>query len=250
MKRRAIQVIKSRLEDIEVGDIVNRDPDAEMGWFEVDATSILFNGHVQLADVTEQLTVSGNHKDMVGLQLVEEMTLDANGNVPPTAAPMVMAAPGVMPFAAPAPVADAPEEAPAEVEAPAAPEVEAPPVPAALDVEPPVEVDLAAEAAAAAAIATEMDAPPPGAKGRAVPGVDLALVASLLENLDVGEEAPTISTEISDEPLLPDPTPVIPEGAVAVDGGALPDKPSYKNPVVVPEGTMLPRRSRAASGKK
>lgn len=249
MKRRAIQVIKSRLEDIEVGDIVNREPDAQMGWFEVDTTSILFNGHVQLADVTEQLTVSGNHKDMVGVQLVEEMILDENGQLAPTAAPMMMAAPGVMPVAAPVPSEEELVEAPAAVEPAEAAEVEAPAIPTALAAQPAPEVDLAAEAAAAAAIATEMDAPPAG-NGRAVPGVDLALVASLLENLDVGEVAPAISTEISDEPLLAAPEPVIPEGAVAVDGGALPDKPSYKNPVVVPEGTMLPRRSRAASGKK
>lgn len=250
MKRRAIQVIKSRLEDIEVGDIVNRDPDAQMGWFEVETSSILFNGHVQLADVTEQLTVSGTHKDMVGVQLVEEMILDENGQLAPTAAPMMVAAPGVMPVPASTPLPEEPDEAPAAVKPVKAPKVEAPVVPAALDPEPEPKVDLAAEAAAAAAIATEMDAPPKGAKGRAVPGVDLALVASLLENLDVGEVAPTISTEISDEPLLAAPEPVIPEGAVAVDGGALPDKPSYKNPVVVPEGTMLPRRSRAAAGKK
>jgi len=64
VKRRAIQVIKSRLEDVEVGDIVNRNPDAELGWFLVDAISILFNGHIQLADDTEQLTVSGGHKDI------------------------------------------------------------------------------------------------------------------------------------------------------------------------------------------
>lgn len=245
VKRRAIQVIKSRLEDIEVGDVVNRDPDAEMGWFEVDAISILFNGHVQLADVTEQLTVSGNHKDLVGIQLVEEKVLDENGNVVSNAAPMMVAS-GVM--AAPA-AADAPTAPPAEsgAEESTAPEPAAPTIPAALDSKPTTEVDLAAEAAAAAAIATEMDAPTPGAGGRATPDVDLALVASLLENLDVDEEAPAISTEISGEPLLPEPAPLIPEGAVAVDGGALPDKPSYKNPVVVPEGTMLPRRSRGAA---
>ncbi len=116
-------------------------------------------------------------------------------------------------------------------------------VPAALGGDP-GPIDLEAEAATAAAIATKMDAPA-GATGRAVPGVDLALVASLLENLDVGE-APEISTDISNEPIMAEPAPAIPANAVAVDGGELPDKPSYKNPIVVPEGGMLPRRSRAA----
>lgn len=239
VKRRSIQVIKSRLEDIEVGDAVNRDPDAEQGWFVVDAISTLFNGHIQLADETEQLTVSGGHKDMVGVQLVEEVELDGRGIII-AAAPAVVAAP-VAAFATP----------PTQQSIPPIDETQQPPiaepipdVPAALGGATPEPVDLEAEAAAAAAIATEMDAPTPGA-GRSVPGVDLGLVASLLENLDVGE-APDISTQLSDEPMISEPA--IPANAVAVDGGALPDKPSYKNPIVVPEadGGMLPRRSRAA----
>lgn len=232
MKRRAIHVIKSRLEDIEVGDVVNRNPDAESGWFTVNEVSTLFNGHLQLADETEQLTVSGDHKDMVGLQLVEELILDERGVIAPVA-PAVVAAPAP----APAPVQPPNHDAPA-------PET---PVAATYDEAPVADepVDLAAEAAAAAAIATEMDGPPAGVSKGGPPGVDLALVASLLENLDVGE-APEISTVLSDDPMMPDPEPVIPPNAVAVDGGLLPDKPSYKNPIVVPEGTMLPRRGRAA----
>jgi len=237
-------VIKSRLEDIEVGDVVNRNPDAEQGWFLVDAISILFNGHIQLADDTEQLTVSGGHKDMVGVQLVEEIVLDNRGIIiPPASATTMVAAPMPAPLIEVAET-DASDEAQPKPETPDQPIPEQPSVPAPLGGKATDEVDLAAEAAAAAAIATEMDAPPAG-KGRAVPGVDLALVASLLENLDVGE-APAIDTIISDEPMMPEPAPAIPANAVAVDGGALPDKPSYKNPIVIPEGGMLPRRSRAA----
>ena len=234
VKRRSIQVIKSRLEDIEVGDAVNRDPDAEQGWFVVDAISTLFNGHIQLADETEQLTVSGGHKDMVGVQLIEEVELDDRGVIVAAAVATTVVAAPTTPAATAVSTEDAPEQASDPV----------PDVPAALAGAAPEPVDLEAEAAAAAAIATEMDAPTPGA-GRGLPGVDLGLVASLLENLDVGE-APEISTEISDAPMFAEPT--IPPNAVAVDGGALPDKPSYKNPIVVPEpeGGMLPRRSRAA----
>lgn len=241
VKRRAIQVIKSRLEDIEVGDVVNRNPDAEQGWFAVDAISLLFNGHVQLADETEQLTVSGGHKDMVGVQLVEEVVLDDRGVVALVAPPMMMAA------AAPAAVApdqSGPDQSGPDQSDPAPPETppasaEATPVPDALAAAGPV--DLAAEAAAAASIATNMDAPTAG-----IPqGVNLALVASLLENLDVGE-APTINTMLEGESTMGDYVPPLPANAVAVDGGALPEKPSYKNPVVVPEGILLPRRSRAA----
>ena len=243
VKRRAIQVIKSRLEDVEVGDIVNRNPDAELGWFLVDAISILFNGHIQLADDTEQLTVSGGHKDMVGVQIVEEVVLDERGVImAPTPATTVVAAP--MPAAAPSPVEEPIQSEHVETALPTtAPPSDSPAVPAALG-GPAEVVDLEAEAAAAAAIATEMDAPAPG-NGRTAPGVDLALVASLLENLDVSE-APTISSEVSNEPMMADSAPAIPANAVAVDGGALPAKPSYKNPIVVPESSMLPRRSRSS----
>ncbi len=231
-------MIKSRLEDIEVGDIVNRYPDAEQGWFTVDAISTLFNGHLQLADDTEQLTIAAGHKDMVGVQLVEEVVLDDRGVIAPVATPTMVAAP----MAPPAEVLTAPAEPPVP---PDQPDLETLSEAAATSAPARGPVDLEAEAAAAAAIATEMDAPPAGTPRGAVPGVDLALVASLLEDLDVGE-APAISAVLSDEPMMSEPTPALPANAIAVDGGALPEKPSYKNPVVVPEGIMLPRRSRAA----
>lgn len=236
VKRRSIQVIKSRLEDINVGDVVNRNPDADQGWFTVHAISTLFNGHLQLADETEQLTVSATNVDMVGVQLVEEVPLDDSGNVIPATTPMMASAMPGLATEAPALMVQhgrdqtAPDPQVSEVSAENG-EAEV--------------VDLAAEAAAAAAIATEMDDSPVGTQGRAVPGVDLALVASLLEGLDVGD-APVIDTVLSDEPMRPESTLLIPANAVAVDGGELPDKPSYKNPIVVPEGGMLPRRSRAA----
>ena len=239
VKRRSIQVIKSRLEDIEVGDVVNRNPDAELGWFTVEAVSTLFNGHLQLADDTEQLTVSGGHKDMVGVQLVEEISLDDRG---------VIAAPEPVVAVAPPAPAPAPEPAPAPAPAPTtsalAPTPPEPaPVPTPPEPAPAGSVDLAAEVAAAAAVATKMPAPP--SPGKAAPNVDLELVASLLEQLNVGE-APAINAVLGDAPMAPEPAPVIPANAVAVDGGVLPEKPSYKNPIVVPEGIMLPRRSRAA----
>lgn len=223
-------MIKSRLEDIEVGDVVNRNPDADQGWFTVHAISTLFNGHLQLADESEQLTVSATNVDMVGVQLVEEVALDDHGNVLPAAQPMTTSAMPVPASDVPA-IPIQPESGQAEPAEMTSPE----PVPAET-------IDVAAEAAAAAAIATEMHAPAAGAHDRATPGVDLALVANLLESLDVGE-APVIDTALTGEPMT---AAAIPANAVAVDGGELPDQPSYKNPIVVPEGGMLPRRSRAA----
>ncbi len=223
VKRRSVKVIKSRLEDIVVGDVVNRQPDAEMGWFTVHAISTLFNGHLQLADESEQLTVSGDHKDMVGLQLVEEVELDDRGVLAPPA-PAVVATP--MAHAATEPVAPPIMATPGRPAGPG-------PGPARTSEGP---VDDATEAAAAAQVATQTGVPTE---------VNLALVAELLEDLDVGDAPDVTSTVAPRSPEAAAPVPM-PEGAVAVFGDTLPDSPSYKNPVVVPEGTQLPRRSRAA----
>lgn len=222
-----MKTIKSRLEDVEVGDVVNRQPDAEFGWFTVDAISTLFNGHLQLADVTEQLTVSGDHKDMVGLQLVEEITLDERGIVVPDT-------PAVMAVTAPAPPGqlDPTLASAREDDALAAIDLLIPPAGS--------KSDPTTEAAVAAAVATQMEGGD-GAGAHVPAGVNLALVAELLEELDVCE-TPTITT--SPEP--PNTASPLPPEAMPVYGDELPATPSYKNPVVVPEGTQLPRRSRAA----
>ena len=225
-----MKTIKTRLEDVEVGDVVNRLPDAEMGWFTVDDISTLFNGHLQLTDETEQLTVSGTHKDMVGLQLIEEVALDERGIVVPDAPPM-MAMPLAQPEVQARPHPDAPES---ETDAALAALGFGIPVPSS-------EPDLAAEAAAAAAVATQMDMP--SDNSRIPAGVNLALVAELLEDLDVGD-APTITTSPAETETAA--APVLPPEAKPVYGDQLPPTPSYKNPVVVPEGIQLPRRSRAA----
>jgi hypothetical protein len=233
VKRRSIKTIKTRLEDVEVGDVVNRQPDAEFGWFVVDAISTLFNGHLQLADVTEQLTVSGDHKDMVGLQLVEEITLDDRGIVVPDT-------PSMMAMPTPAFPVDGPGQRQSTAPSPGIDEALA-----AIDLLiPPMggDADPAAEAAAAAAVATQME----GGTGAGSPvpgGVNLALVAELLEDLDVGD-APGITTSPAD--AAAEAAPALPPEARPVYGDKLPETPSYKNPVVVPEGTQLPRRSRAA----
>lgn len=244
-----MKVIKSRLEDVEVGDVVNRQPDAESGWFTVAGITTLFNGHLQLADESEQLTVSGDHKDMVGLQLVEHVLLDANGMVAPPVPPMMAVAPA--PVADPEPPAPTADAAPAV--SPAAPSSEPATAEPAHDQND--QSDLAAEVAAAAEVATNMAAPAGGGP-HVPPGVNLALVAELLEDLDVGD-APTITSDTTPlgspapttsapVPAAATPAPVVPEGARPVYGDELPETPSYKNPVVVPEGTLLPRRSRAA----
>lgn len=59
-----------RIEDLGIGDVVNRDPESEVGWFEVAATQVLFNGDLQLADRTALITISGPFYTLVGVQFV------------------------------------------------------------------------------------------------------------------------------------------------------------------------------------
>ncbi len=61
-----------RIEDVGVGDVVNREPDSQTGWFEVAETTSLFNNDIQLADRTELVTVSGPFFTIVGVQFVSE----------------------------------------------------------------------------------------------------------------------------------------------------------------------------------
>lgn len=70
MNRNFVKVARIRIEDIRIGDVVNRDPESETGWFEVHETQILFNGDLQLVDRTELVTISGPYFSLVGVQFV------------------------------------------------------------------------------------------------------------------------------------------------------------------------------------
>ncbi len=71
MHRRIIKTAKVRLVDAQVGDIVNRNPDAEKGWFQVCEVKTLFNGDLQLADETSYVTITGGDNDLIGVQFAQ-----------------------------------------------------------------------------------------------------------------------------------------------------------------------------------
>ncbi|NNF54977.1 MAG: hypothetical protein HKN03_11115 [Acidimicrobiales bacterium] len=71
MHRRIIKTAKVRLVDAQVGDIVNRNPDAEKGWFQVFEVKTLFNGDLQLADETSYVTITGGDNDLIGVQFAQ-----------------------------------------------------------------------------------------------------------------------------------------------------------------------------------
>ena len=71
MHRRIIKTAKVRIVDTQVGDIVNRNPDAEKGWFQVAEVNTLFNGDLQLADETTYITITGGDNDLIGVQFAQ-----------------------------------------------------------------------------------------------------------------------------------------------------------------------------------
>ena len=74
-KRRLIKVVKIRLADAKVGDVVNRDGDSEEGWFAVASLDRLFNGSLQVAAITSYITITGGDFDTIALQVVTEVDL-------------------------------------------------------------------------------------------------------------------------------------------------------------------------------
>ncbi len=247
--------MQCRIEDLAVGDIINRDPDGLRGWFEIAHISTLFNGEVQLADESQNESVSGGPFDVVGVQLIEEFALDDETGfvLPPEplqitapiqAAPVAVDPPDpvpvvpvavdpvpVEPVAADPVIADPPSVVPV---APAAAEpVAVQPVsePAAVD---PV---IAEPVAATAAQPTPTPTPEPEPVSAnddleaalAVPApvaldfrsgaeVDLAMVAAALDGLDVGTETYEVTYEPAPTPVEASAAEPVPTQAHPTDG--------------------------------
>ncbi len=81
-KRRLIKVVKIRLADAKVGDVVNRDASSDEGWFEVASLDTLFNGSLQVADETTYITITGGHFDTIALQVATEVDLPTQRRAP------------------------------------------------------------------------------------------------------------------------------------------------------------------------
>jgi len=69
MERTVVHVAKMRMIDVNVGDIVTKDPESAKGWFRVELVKTLMNGDLALADAREQLSFTGGIHDLVGVQI-------------------------------------------------------------------------------------------------------------------------------------------------------------------------------------
>ncbi len=72
-----------RISDVQVGDVVNKYPEAESGWFVVAQISRLFDGKLQVSDFAQDQAVSGHDFDMIGVQFVAQVSVDEQPPIDP-----------------------------------------------------------------------------------------------------------------------------------------------------------------------
>jgi hypothetical protein len=68
-----IEVVEIRIEDVKVGDIVNKAGHQREGWIEVAAVEALPDGRMNIADETYQLSFTGDPLDLVWLQIARPL---------------------------------------------------------------------------------------------------------------------------------------------------------------------------------
>jgi hypothetical protein len=72
-KRRQVEVVQIRAEDVQVGDVVNRAGNQREGWFEVAAVESLPDGRLNIADAKYQQSVMTAPLDLLWLQIVRPL---------------------------------------------------------------------------------------------------------------------------------------------------------------------------------
>lgn len=104
MQREIVTTVNVRMNAVEIGDIVNRNPEDGRGWFVVDSITDIGPGKLALADATSQNTASGQGIEVIAVQITamvnfEEVAAAAAGAGTPrapeptateTSAPVIM----------------------------------------------------------------------------------------------------------------------------------------------------------------
>ena len=101
MQREIVNTVNVRMNAVEIGDIVNRNPEDGRGWFIVDSITDIGPGKLALADATSQNSASGQGIEVIAVQIVTMVDFDLLHAGPAAA---VEPAP---PVVVPAPEADA-----------------------------------------------------------------------------------------------------------------------------------------------
>lgn len=77
MQRTVVQIARIRIGDLERGDVVNGDPDAEIGWFVVTNKRELPSGELVVSGEAAADSVKGQALDLVGVQVTKQVEVQA-----------------------------------------------------------------------------------------------------------------------------------------------------------------------------
>lgn len=78
MQRTVVQIARIRIQDLERGDVVNSDPDAELGWFMVLTKRELPSGELIVSGESTTDTVKGRSFDLVGVQVTKQVEVQTS----------------------------------------------------------------------------------------------------------------------------------------------------------------------------
>lgn len=76
MERRIVQVARARAIDAQLGDIINREPEANGSWFQLSRVDELHDGKLALSDGGVNNSFAVGPLDIVGLQLVKTVAVE------------------------------------------------------------------------------------------------------------------------------------------------------------------------------
>ena len=70
-----VQVVKMRMGDLLVGDVINKNPDEPRGWFTVHELQELPNNGLAVLAATSKNSINGSPDDIVGVQVRQTVDL-------------------------------------------------------------------------------------------------------------------------------------------------------------------------------
>ncbi len=75
-QRAIVKIASIRVVDAVIGDVVNRDPDSNRGWFEIDNIEPLHDGSWALLNDATNTSITAGPLDIVGLQVLKKTSFD------------------------------------------------------------------------------------------------------------------------------------------------------------------------------
>jgi hypothetical protein len=73
MQRTIVQIARMRLADLQPGDVINSNPEHELGWFEIQVIRQLPSGELVASGQIQTQTAKGMPRDLVGVQITKQV---------------------------------------------------------------------------------------------------------------------------------------------------------------------------------